>query len=46
MEWSGPAIRAGLDNRHLIKGHRRSKKVMEGHGRSRKVMDGLFRSLD
>ena len=22
MEWSGPAIRPGLDNRHLIIGHR------------------------
>ena len=38
MEWSGPAIRPGLDNRHLIiEGHRRSWKVMEGQGRSRKV---------
>ena len=50
VEWSGPAIRPGLDNRHLIieghrglkkviKSHRRPWKVMEGHGRSWKVMD-------
>ena len=33
MEWSGPAIRLGLDNRHLIReGHGRSRKVKEGHG--------------
>ena len=45
MEWSGPAIRPGLDNRHLIiEGHRglkrdkRSWKVMEGDGRSWKVL--------
>ena len=49
MEWSGPAIRPGLDNRHLIieghrglrrEGHGKSWKVMEGHGRSRKVNQG------
>ena len=40
MEWSGPAIRPGLDNRHLIieghievlEGDKRSWKVKEGHG--------------
>ena len=50
MEWSGPAIRSCLDNRHLIieghRGLRRSWKVVEGQGRSRKVMDGLFPSPD
>ena len=40
VECSGPAIRAGLDNRHLIiEGHRRSWKFMEGQGRSRKVKE-------
>ena len=36
MEWSGPAIRPGLYNIHLIieghRGHGRSWKVKEGHG--------------
>ena len=44
MEWSGPPIRPGLDNRHLIReGHRG---LIEGDKRSRKVMEGLFPSLD
>ena len=44
MEWSGPAIRPGLDIRHLIReGHRG---LIEGDKRSRKVMEGLFPSLD
>ena len=44
MEWSGPAIRPGLDNRHLIReGHRG---LIEGDKRSRKVIEGLFPSLD
>ena len=51
MEWSGPAIRPGLHNRHLIiEGHRglegdkRSWKVKEGQERSRKVREGQGRS--
>ena len=45
MEWSGPAIRPGLDNRHLIiEGDKRSLKVREGHGRSWKVKEGHGRS--
>ena len=35
VEWSGPAIRPGLDTRHLIiEGDKRSWKVKEGQGRS------------
>ena len=48
MEWSGHAIRLGLDNRHLIieghRGLRRWYKVMEGHGRSWKVKEDQGRS--
>ena len=48
MEWSGPVIRPGLDNRHLIiEGHiglRRRKKVIKVHRRSWKVMEGQGRS--
>ena len=44
MEWSGPAIRPGLDNRHLIiiEGHRGLRR--EIHGKSWKVMEGQGKS--
>ena len=48
VKWSGPDIRPGLDNRHLIieghRGLRRWWKVIEGHRRSWKVMEGQGRS--
>ena len=38
LDWRGPDIRPGLENRHLIiEGHR-------GHGRSCKVKEGQERS--